>query len=60
MKKTDLKFNIQKMKLMASCPITSWQINGEKLETVTLFSCVPKSLQMVTVAIKLRDARSLE
>ena len=57
-KKAGLKFNIQKTKIMASSPITSWQINGEKLETVTLFSCVPKSLQ--TVTMKLKDACSLE
>ena len=49
---------MQKTKIMASSPIISWQINGEKLETVTLFSCVPKSLQMVTM--KLKDACSLE
>ena len=59
--KTGLKFSIQKMKIMAYGPITSWQINGEKLETVTdFFGGVPKSLQIVTVAMKLKDACSLE
>ena len=59
--KTGLKFSIQKMKIMAYGPITSWQINGEKLETVTDFlGGVPKSLQIVTVAMKLKDACSLE
>ena len=53
--KAGLKLNIQKMKIMASGPITSWQIDGEKVETVTdFFSWFPKSLQMVTAAIKLR------
>ena len=56
-----LKFNIQKTKIMASGPITSWQIDGEKMETVTvLFSWAPKSLQMVSAAMKLKDAYSLE
>ena len=59
--KTGLKFSIQKMKIMAYGPITSWQINGEKLETVTdFFRGVPKSLQIVTAAMKLKDACSLE
>ena len=49
--KAGLKLNIQKMKIMASSPITSWQIDGEKVETVTvLFSWAPKSLQMVIAA----------
>ena len=53
--------NIQKMKIMASGPITSWQIDGETKETVTtLFSWAPKSLQMGTAAIKLKDICSLE
>ena len=53
--KVGLKLNIQKAKTMASGPITSWQIDGETMETVTnLFSWAPKSLQMVTAAIKLR------
>ena len=59
--KVDLKLNIQKIKIMASGPITSWQIDGETMETVTdLFSWAPKSLQMLTVAMKLKDAYSLE
>ena len=57
----DLKLNIQKTKTMASGLITSWQIDGEIMETVqTLFLGNPKSLQMVTVAMKLKDACSLE
>ena len=52
--KADLKLNIQKTKTMASGPITSWQIDGETMETVTLFLGAPKSLQMVTAAMKLR------
>ena len=61
MKKTGLKLNIQKTKIMASGPITSWQIVGETMETVTNFILgAPKSLQMVTVAMKLKDAYSLE
>ena len=53
--KSGLKLNIQKTKRMASGPITSWQIDGEIMETVTeLFSRAPKSVQMVTSAIKLR------
>ena len=56
-----LKLNILKMKIMASCPISSWQIDGETMETwQTLFSWAPKSLQMVTAAMKLKDACSLE
>ena len=59
--KVGLKLNIQKIKIMASRPITSWQIDGETVETVlTLFWGAPKSLQMVTVAMKLKDAWSLE
>ena len=51
-----LKLKIQKTKIMASGPITSWQIDGETMETVTdLFSWAPKSLQMVTAAMKLKD-----
>ena len=53
-----LKLNIQKTKIMASGPITSWQIDGETVETVTLFSWVLKSLQMVTAAMKLKDTCS--
>ena len=59
--KVDLKFNIQKTKIMASGPITSWQIDGETMETVRDFILgAPKSLQMVTAAMKLKDAYSLE
>ena len=59
--KVDLKPNIQKTKTMASSPITSWQINGETVETVTDFTFwAPKSLQMVTAAMKLKDAYFLE
>ena len=59
--KVGLKLNIQKTKIMASCPITSWQIDGETMETVRDFSFgAPKSLQMVTSAMKLKDAFSLE
>ena len=54
--KADLKLNIQKMQFMPSGPITSWQIDGGKMETVTdLISWAPKSLQMVTAAMKLKD-----
>ena len=57
--KVDLKLNIQKTKIMASGPITSWQIGGEAVETVTDFIFrAPKSLQMVTAAMKLNDAPS--
>ena len=78
-KKASLIFNIKKVKIMAPGPSTSWQIEGEKVETVTdfiflgskqkgkkwkqsqtLFSWAPKSLQMVTAAMKLKDACSLE
>ena len=66
-----LKLNIKKMKIMASGPITSWQIDGEKVEAVSfhflfswapniLFSWAPKSLRMVTAATKLKDTCSLE
>ena len=59
--KIGLKFNILKTKIMASGPITSWQIYGETVETVTKFIFLgSKSLQMVTAAIKLKDACSLE
>ena len=59
--KVGFKFNIQKTKIMASGPITSWQIDGEIMETVTdFFGGAPKSLQMVIVAMKLKDAYSLE
>ena len=59
--KVGLKLNIQKMKIMASGPITSCQIDGETVEPVTDFIFLaPKSLQMVIVAIKLKDAYSLE
>ena len=58
--KIGLKLNIQKMKIMASGPITPWQIDGETMETETLFFGAPKSLQMVTAAMKLKDACSLE
>ena len=56
--KVGLKLNIQKTKIMASGPITSWQIHGETVET--LFSWAPKSLQMVTAAMKLKNTCSLE
>ena len=61
-KKLALKLNIQKTKIMASGPITSRQIDGETMETVTDFILggAPKSLQMVTAAMKLKDACSLE
>ena len=58
--KIGLKLNIQKTKIMACGPITSWQIDGETMETVRDFSWAPKSLQMVTAAMKLKDACSLE
>ena len=59
--KVGLKLNIQKTKIMASSPITSWQIHGETVETVRDFIFgAPKSLQMVTAAMKLKDACSLE
>ena len=59
--KAGLKLNIQKMKIVQSGPISSWQTDGETTETVTDFiSWAPKSLQMVTAAMKLKDACSLE
>ena len=59
--KSCLKIHIQKTKIMASSPITSWQIYGETMETVkTLFSWTPKSLQMLTATMKLKDSCSLE
>ena len=59
--KVGLKLNIQKTKLMASDSITSWQIDGETMETVTYFIVwAPNSLQMVTAVMKLKDACSLE
>ena len=60
-KKVVLKLNIQITKIMASCPITSWQIDGKTWKQwLTLFWGAPKSLQMVTAAMKLKDACSLE
>ena len=59
--KVGLKLNIQKTKIMASSPITSWEIDGERVETVSdLILRAPKSLQMVIAAMKLKDAYSLE
>ena len=59
--KVGLKLNIQKTKIMASGPITSWEINGETVETVADFILgAPKSLQMVIAAMKLKDTYSLE
>ena len=59
--KIGLKLNIQKTKIMASGPITSWEIDGETVETVSDFIlAAPKSLQIVTAAMKLKDAYSLE
>ena len=59
--KVGLKLNIQKTKIMASGPITSWQIDGETVETVAdYFSGLQKSLQMVIAAMKLKDAYSLK
>ena len=60
--KAGLKLNIQKTKIMASGPITSWEIDGETVETMSevYFGGAPKSLQMVTAATKLKDAFSLE
>ena len=59
--KVGLKLNIQKTKIMASGPIISWEIDGETVETVSDFMFwAPKSLQMVTAAMKLKDAYSLE
>ena len=61
-KKVGLKLNIQKTKIMASGPITSWEIDGETMETVTdfIFEGALKSMQMVFVAMKLKDVCSLE
>ena len=60
--KVGLKFNIQETKIMASGPITSWEIDRETVETVSdfIFWGAPKSLQIVTAAMKLKDAYSLE
>ena len=59
--KVGLKLNIQKTKIMASGPITSWQIDGETMESERLYlGGAPKSLQMVTAAMKLKDTCSLE
>ena len=59
--KVGLKLNIQKTKIMASGPITSWEIDGETVETVSdLFFGAPKSLQMMIAGMKLKDAYSLE
>ena len=59
--KVGLKLNIQKTKIIASCPFTSWQIDGETVETVADFIWgAPASLQMVTAAMKLKDTCSLE
>ena len=59
--KVGIKLNIQKMKIMASSPITSWEIDGETVETVADFIFeAPKSLEMVIAAMKLKDAYSLE
>ena len=59
--KTGLKLNIQKMKTMASGPITSWQIDGETMETIADFiSGAPKSLQMMTATLKLKDVCSFK
>ena len=58
--KVGLKLNIQKTKIMTSSPITSWQIDGETMDTVADFFLAPESLQMVTAAMKLKDVCSLE
>ena len=58
--KVGLKLNIQKTKIMTSAPITSWEIDGETVETVSDFRGAPKSLQMVTAAMKLKDTCFLE
>ena len=58
--KAGLKLDIQKTKIMASGPITSWQIDGETMETVRETFWAPKSLQMLTAAMKLKDTWSLE
>ena len=60
MKKVGLQLNVQKTKIMASHPITYWEIDGETVETVADFLGALKSLQMVTAAMKLKDAYSLE
>ena len=62
MEKVGLKLNIQKTKIMTSGPVTSWQIDGETVETVADFLCfwAPKSLQMVIVTMKLEDSCPLE
>ena len=59
-KKVGLKLNIQKTKIMASGPITSWEIDGETVETASAFIGAPKSLHMMIAAMKLKDAYSLE
>ena len=58
--KAGLKLNIQKTEIMASGPITSWQIDGETMETTRFIFWAPKSLQVVTAAMKLKDVCSLE
>ena len=59
--KAGLKFNVQKIRILASGPISSWQVDAETMETVTGFNLgAPKSLQMVTAAMKLKDAYYLE
>ena len=58
--KVGLKLNIQKMKIMVSSPITSWEIEKQWKQCQTLFSGAPKSLKMVTAAMKLKDVYSLE
>ena len=58
--KVGLKLNMQKTRIMASSLISSWEIDGEKVQWLTLFFWAPKSLQMVTAAMKLKDACSLE
>ena len=58
--KVGLKLNIQKMKIMASGPITSWQVDGETVKTIADFSWAPRPLQMVIAAMKLKDTYSLE
>ena len=58
--KVGIKLSSHKTKIMTSGPIILWQINGETMETVTLFSWTPKSLQMVTAAMKLKEACFLE
>ena len=60
--KVGLKLNIQKTKIMASVPVTSWDLDGQTVETVVdfIFFLAPKSLQMVIAAMKLKDAYSLE